>query len=340
MDQNGSFTKYGFDFRADLLIAASQPSFLGTGPTIPSFSVLHQPMGWIATDTYEGSFTVERVGTQYGPIFVGSQWISSGTITKMERTTSTGDYGSISGLSLDYNEVKAAAATTGIEDDIALWAKAFSGDDLLNGSGANDRLEGFAGNDLLYAGAGIDTLEGGQGLDYLGAGAGDDTLYGNDDADTLVGEAGNDTLDGGLGIDILLGGDGNDSLYGQSDRDLLTGGRGADKLYGGDGNDAFIFASTKDSSIKASSRDTIYDFSSKQGDKIDLKAIDASTKSGGNQTFKFIGTQDFHKKAGELRWEKVKGGAYLYGDVNGDGQSDFSIFAKSVTKFMKGDFLL
>jgi hypothetical protein len=112
------------------------------------------------------------------------------------------------------------------------------------------------------------------------------------------------------------------------------------QLYGGTESDCFIYVSIKDSTVAKSGRDTIFDFSSKQKDKIDLRAIDAITKSGGNQAFKFIDKQGFHKKAGELRWEKAAGGVNVYGDVNGDGKSDFSIFMKGLTKLMKGDFYL
>ena len=187
---------------------------------------------------------------------------------------------------------------------------------------------------------GNDTLDGGQGNDYLSAGFGNDTLFGAEDNDILLGEAGNDFLDGGLGSDKLYGGDGNDNLYGKEGRDVFIGGLGADKLYGGTGSDRFIFVAVKDSINAKSKRDTIFDFSSREKDKIDLKSIDANTKVNGNQAFKFIYSQDFHHKAGELRWEKVKSGAYVYGDVNGDGKADFSIFLKDATKLMKGDIYL
>ncbi len=142
------------------------------------------------------------------------------------------------------------------------------------------------------------------------------------------------------GNDVITGGKARDLLEGLAGNDKLKGGLGADKLYGGSGADVFIFSSTKDSTAAASGRDSIYDFSSRQKDKIDLKSIDASTKSGGNQAFKFIGTQAFHKKAGELRWEKAKSGSYVYGDVNGDGKADLSIFLKNVSKLSKADFYL
>jgi Ca2+-binding RTX toxin-like protein len=251
---------------------------------------------------------VEREGVEYGTppatIFVGSQWVESGTITSFSRTSGDKTYGSIEGLQLDYVQAAAAALTADKSDDMALWAQAFAGNDFLAGSNGADRLEGFSGDDTM-----------------LGGGA-------------------NDTLDGALGFDSLDGGAGNDILYGVDGNDQINGGRGADKLYGGIGADVFMFASIKDTTVKTNGRDTIYDFASKQKDKIDLRIIDANTKAKGNQAFKFIDKQDFHKKAGELQWEKVKGGVYVYGDVNGDGKADFSIFLKGLSKISKGDFFL
>ena len=156
---------------------------------------------------------------------------------------------------------------------------------------------------------------------------------------TAIGKA-HVNLTGNSLNNVITGNVGKNRIEGGSGADKIIGGRGADQLFGGSGADTFAFTSIKDSTVKANGRDTVYDFSSRQKDKIDLKAIDASTKVKGNQAFKFIGSQAFHKKAGELRSEKVKGGAYVYGDVNGDGKADFAIMLKGVTKLTKGDFFL
>jgi Ca2+-binding RTX toxin-like protein len=351
---NWAETNYGFDFnhiiQRDLGTVgtfsgnATSVTVIGTMdgvlPNWPEFS-------FVMSDIYYGNF-------QYGPL---TEPIS-GTINTIERQSLRIAVGQIAGLNISLAEAKAVAVTASRDDNAALFAREFAGDDQITTSSARDLLEGFAGNDLMSAGAGNDTLYGGSGFDTLTAGDGDDLLYGMEDNDRLSGDVGNDTLDGGsgddyldaghgndrldggIGLDALLGGDDNDSLYGQGGRDLLTGGRGSDKLYGGVGNDAFIFSSIKDSTIKSSGRDTIYDFSSRQKDKIDLRIIDANTKAKGNQAFKFIDKQDSHKRAGELQWEKVKGGVYVYGDVTGDGKADFSIFLKGLPKISKGDFFL
>ena len=84
----------------------------------------------------------------------------------------------------------------------------------------------------------------------------------------------------------------------------MTGGEGADEQTGGFNADTFVFLKLSNSTRKAPGRDTLLDFSSMQGDEIDLSAIDAK-KGNGNQEFKFIKKQDFHDKKGELRY-KVK----------------------------------
>ncbi|WP_198411869.1 cadherin domain-containing protein [Microvirga flavescens] len=152
-----------------------------------------------------------------------------------------------------------------------------------------------------------------------------------DVAKTTLGTDGNDVLNGKAGVEIFKGGAGRDKLY---------GGAGGDKLYGGADADTFIFKSIKDSTVASSGRDTIYDFSRKQGDKIDLRTIDANTTASGNQAFKFIAKKDFSLNAGELRYEKIKGGLIVHGDVNGDGVADFSIHLKSIASLAKGDFYL
>jgi Ca2+-binding RTX toxin-like protein len=178
---------------------------------------------------------------------------------------------------------------------------------------------------------GNDSITGGIWDDFLYGYAGDDKLYGRGEADRLNGGIGKDMLDGGSGNDRLIGGDGNDSLYGST---------GADRINGDAGADLFVFKSVKDSAVSSLGRDTINDFSRTQGDKIDLKAIDASTKLGGDQAFKFIGSQAFHKTAGELRYEIKSGDTFVLGDINGDGSADFSIMLDRSLAMLKSDFIL
>jgi Ca2+-binding RTX toxin-like protein len=143
---------------------------------------------------------------------------------------------------------------------------------------------------------------------------GDDYISGSQYGDHINAYGGNDTL---------LGRDGSDKIRGGAGNDRLIGGAGSDDLHGDGGKDTFIFKSVRDS--KAAGADTIYDFSSRDGDRIDLSEIDANEKTSGNQAFKFIGDHAFHHKAGELRFEKSGGDTWVYGDTDGDGNADLAI---------------
>ncbi|WP_236765718.1 Ig-like domain-containing protein [Acinetobacter junii] len=69
------------------------------------------------------------------------------------------------------------------------------GDNIVNGTSANQHLYGFAGDDILLAGDGDDLLRGG---------AGTDQLFGEDGDDVLVFDAADTVIDGGMGNDTLL----------------------------------------------------------------------------------------------------------------------------------------
>lgn len=190
------------------------------------------------------------------------------------------------------------------------------------GNPAGARNYVFAGNDTITGTGFADVISSGGGNDVVSGGSGNDTLYGNTGNDTLNGDAGNDVLRGDSGIDKLYGG------------------KGADKLYGGVGADTFIFKAASESTVASSGRDTIFDFRQSEKDRIDLKSIDANTKVAGDQAFKFIATDSFHNKAGELRYEKKSGDTFIHGDTNGDGKADFSIVLDPSVTLKSGDFLL
>lgn len=238
-------------------------------------------------------------------------------------------------------------------------AKGGSGHDLITGNQADNSLWGNAGNDQLYGNNGNDILIGGSGGDRLDGGAGIDTasyqeatagviasLFG---PDGNTGEAAGDTfylveqLAGSNYADTLTGDDsanglsglaGNDTLNGLGGNDVLIGGAGADVLAGGAGADTFVFAAVTDSRTNGG-RDTITDFVSRL-DKIDLKAIDASTRTSGDQAFSYIGSAAFSGRAGQLHF--VNG--VLEGDTNGDRLADFHIVVQNISTFATGDFIL
>jgi serralysin len=152
-----------------------------------------------------------------------------------------------------------------------------------------------------------------------------------DEAHNLIGSSGSDTYTGTRFSDRIKGGAGSDKL---------TGGAGADDLWGGEGTDTFIFKSVGESTVKSSGRDTIFDFSVQQKDKIHLSSIDANSLKGGNQAFEFIGTRAFSGEAGELQYRKAASDTYVSGDVNGDKIADFTIHFDDAIDFSQSYFVL
>jgi len=224
-----------------------------------------------------------------------------------------------SGLGSEYYP-SFAGATKGVIIDMAsgetsLGTKLSGSFAAITGSNFDDTFYASNSASSFFGANGNDVAVGSYGADYLDGGNGNDTLSGN---------AGDDRLIGGQGNDTLLGGDGKDELGGDNGNDILNGGAGIDQLTGGAGKDIFVFDSAV---LSQTDNDTISDFSGSKGDgdRIDLSAIDAVSSTVANEAFKWIGTDSFHKVAGELRFQPSLDGGFLRGDVNGDGVADFSI---------------
>ncbi|WP_082506625.1 hypothetical protein, partial [Rhizobium sp. Leaf383] len=167
-----------------------------------------------------------------------------------------------------------------------------------------------------------------------------ETITGTNKSETITGKLGADKILGLDGSDILNGGDGNDYLSGGNGADKLYGGKGADDLYGGLGADRFIFKAPGDTLTSVGGCDTIFDFSIKEGDLIDLSAVDASSKTFGDQVFSFVGSGAFTGKAGELRFELKSSDTYIYADTNGDKRADFAIHLDDAVALTSDYFLL
>ncbi|MDO6965660.1 Ig-like domain-containing protein [Rhizobium alvei] len=165
-------------------------------------------------------------------------------------------------------------------------------------------------------------------------------ILGTSKADRLTGGAYGEKISGLGGNDKLFGLGGNDRLYGGNGDDTLTGGAGRDELYGGAGKDTFVFASASEIGTSKAAADLIADFESAKGDHLHLSAIDANENRRGNQAFTFIGTDDFHKAAGELRYERSGSSTYVYGDTDGDAKADFVLQLNGALKLIDDHFIL
>ncbi|MCW5735641.1 MAG: family 16 glycosylhydrolase [Enhydrobacter sp.] len=209
-----------------------------------------------------------------------------------------------------------------------------AGDDWIGGGGGNDVIAGGGGNDRVQAGLGDDIVDGALGDDTIHGDAGNDTVFGGAGNDTIDGWTGQDTLLGGSGDDWIAGGDGDDDILAGSGNDRLAGGTGDDNLTGGAGNDAFLFSSIADSLVAAG--DWIRDW--EEGDKVDLRGIDANSLVAGDQAFTLIGAAEF-SGAGQLRVFATDN-TIIQGDINGDGAADFRITVAGVHALNNHSFAL
>ena len=220
------------------------------------------------------------------------------------------------------------------------------GDDKLHGNSGNDKLYGKDDDDRLYGGTGDDKLYGGKNDDFLRGDTGNDTLSGSSGKDRLYGKDDDDKLYGGSGKDELYGGKDDDKLDGGSSGDLLQGGTGKDIMTGGTGADTFVFKKTSESKASASRADIIEDF--KDGvDKINLKAIDASTELSGNNKFTFDDTKSFgESKKGDIYYKQFdKSGkkndyTMIYIDTDDDRDAEMSIRLTGLYDLSADDFIL
>lgn len=243
-------------------------------------------------------------------------------------------------------------ATSGTGNSLANVVIGNAADNVLNGKAGADRMVGGKGNDTYGVDNAKDKVveKAGEGTDVVRAsvshalsanienltlvGSAEINGTGNGLNNVIIGNRADNTLNGRGGVDTLRGGAGDDTLIGGN-------GGGKDKLYGGSGADTFVFLAVQGSGVVASgSRDILYDFSRKQGDKIDLEGIDADTGTKADDAFAFIEMEAFHKKAGELRYVLKSGDTVILGDTNGDGKADFSIKLDLSLAMTGSDFIL
>ena len=182
------------------------------------------------------------------------------------------------------------------------------------------------GPDRLWGGDGNDLLVGGPGLDVIVGGAGNDTIVSNGGGNVISGGDGIDTLDysqatdpDGVGRDFVLdvenyvGSRFNDTIAGNDADNVIDGGDGADTMTGGNGPDIFRFSS------QSPDVDTITDFNSGEGDRIDLSAIFAGARAAGEPSL------DIFRAPAAASDQAVSSNNHwtVEADINGDGTADF-----------------
>jgi len=235
--------------------------------------------------------------------------------------------------------------------------------DVLSGTSGNDKFNGLNGNDMIKGLAGADTMVGGLGNDvYFVDDVGDrvtetstlsteiDTIKSSisyqlrANAENLVLMESSASINGtGNGLNNRLAGNtGNNALKGGAGNDLLIGGLGKDTLSGGLGADVFDFKAVTETGATAASCDIVVDFSSGQGDKIDLSDIDANAGIRANNAFSelrvgnhFSGMFD---NQGALYFDRSS--HIVYGNNDNDPTADFSIRLAGVNSLTTEDFVL
>jgi serralysin len=208
--------------------------------------------------------------------------------------------------------------------------------------------------------------------DYFG-GAGDDTFFSEGERNTISGGAGVDTVSyrtrgensvngatavtinlqtqrvetGPIAVEFLSsienaeGSVKDDVIIGSTRANSLTGGGGLDALQGGAGADRFIYTRVSDAAAFSDVAEEIVDFSRSEGDRIDLRRIDADASVAGNQAFVFRGQSAFSGDQHQLRFAaNGPNQVVIQGDRTGDGIADFQILLDGVTTLRGADFLL
>jgi Ca2+-binding RTX toxin-like protein len=219
----------------------------------------------------------------------------------------------------------------------------YGDNNVLRGGGGADTLYGLGGDDALRGEAGDDRLVGGPGDDLLEGGAGSDTAYFHAAvvADLAAGTAtggdqvGSDRL---AGIENLAGSGGDDRLAGDNRANILIGEQGADALEGRGGADRFVYYGTYES--RPGAADRILDFSPKQGDRLDLSAVDADVQASGNQAFTFIGQNQF-TGVGQVRFFQQDGDTVVEANTSdATVGAELRIEVDPLVAFQATDFVL
>lgn len=131
---------------------------------------------------------------------------------------------------------------------------------------------------------------------------------------TLKARAGDDTIKGGVY---------DESFEGDAGKDLLTGGKGADM---------FIYVDAGDSTLGATGRDLITDFSRKNHDVVDFSTLIEGELD-------FVGKAQFSGE-NEVRYKISGGSTFVYVNLDSDSTAEMAIQFTGRIKFVEADFAL
>lgn len=207
------------------------------------------------------------------------------------------------------------------------------GDDIFVSDGWENNINGAKGSDTIsYQFRHEDSVVGGTGVTIdLAAGAAQTGSIRQEKLTSIenaIGSERADAIGGTNDTNVLSGLGGADQIFGFGGNDVIEGGAGGDLLFGGTQADRFVYRSVGDS--RSGAFDTIGDFSSAEGDRIDLSAMD------GSDAFRFIGSSAFSGRGGEIRFS----GGVVSVDVDGNRSADLVIDMDGLATMANTDFLV
>lgn len=287
--------------------------------------------GGAGTDTVVG-FTRSRWTLLNGMWKTQTQSANTGVVVNLASQTITDD---------GWGTLSPPSSITNIEN-----LNGSVGDDKLTGSNSANALNGMQGNDIIDGGLGADTMIGGAGDDvFIVAQAGDTVselpgegadevrssvsfVLGPDVENLTLTGAANRNGTGNLLDNTIVGNVGNNTLIGGGGADTLQGDAGRDRLWGSlnapDGKGVrFVFLAGSDSPA-GTGRDWIMDFSSADGDRIDLAAIDTDPTSLADDPFVIVSSFSPGGPAGQMTITSTGTGALAVSKLRMDTDYDKS----------------
>jgi Ca2+-binding RTX toxin-like protein len=213
-----------------------------------------------------------------------------------------------------------------------------NGNDVFFSHGHKNDFDGGAGTDTIsYQFRNEDSVIGDEGVTIAlgegGALTGANSRENFASIENAIGSENDDIVAGSEAINVLAGLGGRDEMHGLGGNDIIDGGAGEDVLFGDAGADRFVFNSTNDI---AGNGDFLADFSSRQGDKINVSAIDADARQAGDQAFQFIGNALPTGNGGAIFIQNGR----ISVDVDGDGSAEGFIGVNDVSLITVDDFIL